>query len=430
MSKSKKMKKAKNLLEVYNNFKVTPLVTREDFSQIYVGRPVKSKIIDDLKDRIENLEIGKYEKYLFMGHRGCGKSTELNRLPLILDDSRFSIVQYSASSVLDINDIDVNDFLLSLALKIYEHGKNNGIRFPKGFNDEFMDFAKNVAHIKEKDKRGRYGVGFSLPDFLIAKIHTESETRDYIRKELGTKISDLIGRINKLVIIIENKLKKKLVIIIDELDKLTRYEQAENFFYKNYQLLAQPNCIIVYTFPISLAFDPYFENVRHSFREDYVLPQPAVMDKNLTSPDETGVGFFKDIVNKRIDTKRRLIDEGVLEYAITSTGKLSEFIRLISDSAIEAYGDGSDKITKKEIDRKLDDLRATYDRTLTKEHIKKLIDIHEKKEAIDETPKNSIARNLLLSLTAVEYENKKGERWQDINLILLPLIDKWKKTLE
>ncbi len=425
-----KFKKAKTLLEVYNNFKVTPLETGEDFRELYVERPVKSKIIEKLKTRIENSKSGEYEKYLFMGHRGCGKSTELNRIPLMLDNGKFSIIQYSVSDVLDINDIDVSDFLLSLALKIYEYGKNNGIRFPKGFNEEFMDFAKNVTHIEEKDKIGKYGVGFSLPDFLIAKIHTESETRDSIRKELGTKISDLISRINRLVILIEDKLKKRLVIIIDELDKLTRYEQAENFFYKNYQLLVQPNCIIIYTFPISLAFDPYFENVRHKFDEDYVLPQPPVMSKDLTSPDETGVGFFKEIVNKRIDREAGLIDDDTLEYAITSTGKLSEFIRLISDSAIEAYGDGSDKITKKEVDRKLNDLRATYDRTLTKEHIKKLIDIHKKKEAIDEKPENSIARNLLLSLTAVEYEDKKGERWQDINLTLLPLIDKWKKTLE
>ena len=49
-----KFKKAKTLLEVYNNFKVTPLETGEDFRELYVERPVKSKIIEKLKTRIEN----------------------------------------------------------------------------------------------------------------------------------------------------------------------------------------------------------------------------------------------------------------------------------------------------------------------------------------------------------------------------------------
>ncbi|PKP54430.1 MAG: hypothetical protein CVT90_01320, partial [Candidatus Altiarchaeales archaeon HGW-Altiarchaeales-3] len=135
------MPAAKNLLEVYNNFKVTPLKTDEDFSQLYVKRPVKSKIIEKLKRRIENSERGKYEKYLFMGHRGCGKSTELNRIHSMLNESKFSIIQYSVNEILDVNDIDISDFLLSIALKIYEHGENNGVRFPKDFDEEFMDFA-------------------------------------------------------------------------------------------------------------------------------------------------------------------------------------------------------------------------------------------------------------------------------------------------
>ena len=139
MSKSKKMKKAKTLLDVYNNFKVTPLETGEDFKKLYVERPIKSKIIEKLKIRIENSESKKYEKYLFIGHRGCGKSTELNRLPLMLDSSKFSIIQYSVKDVIDINDINVNDFLLAMALKIYVHGENNGVRFPKGFKEEFME---------------------------------------------------------------------------------------------------------------------------------------------------------------------------------------------------------------------------------------------------------------------------------------------------
>jgi len=84
------MLKAENLNEAYNNLVVEPLETEEEFRDFYVERPAKAPSpIEELKDRIEILD--RKEKYLFLGFRGSGKSTELNRLLDMIDPGRFLV---------------------------------------------------------------------------------------------------------------------------------------------------------------------------------------------------------------------------------------------------------------------------------------------------------------------------------------------------
>lgn len=82
------MSKARNLIEAYNNFNVEPLKTVEEFADFYVERPEGSPSpIEELNDRIEHATNS--EKYLFLGFRGSGKSTELNRLSRLIDAEKF-----------------------------------------------------------------------------------------------------------------------------------------------------------------------------------------------------------------------------------------------------------------------------------------------------------------------------------------------------
>jgi len=90
------MPKVTNLIEAYNNFVVKPLKTEEELGNFYVGRP-------------ENADAKSAKKYLFLGFRVCGKSTELNRLSRALDKNRFLIVSYSIHDELDVSNFDCRD---------------------------------------------------------------------------------------------------------------------------------------------------------------------------------------------------------------------------------------------------------------------------------------------------------------------------------
>lgn len=417
------MPKATNLIEAYNNFVVEPLKTEEEFKDFYVERPKNAPSpIEELRDRIENADSAK--KYLFLGFRGCGKSTELNRLFKLLDKDKFIIVSYSISE-LDLSDFDFKDFFASMALKIYDTAEIENIELQLDIKEDFRDFMLRITQVSEEDITKFREAGISFSKLIHLKLGSEAKTREYIRKELETKISDLIQRLNWLTTEVETKTAKRIVVIVDDLDKLTRVGQAEDFFYKNYGLLIQPNCFVIYTFPIPLTFNQYYENVRPAFDADILLPQLPVKSKDGKRLNERNINFYKGIVEKRMDLD--LIEEDALEEAIVSTGKTSEFISIMRDAAIKAYRNENEKITKEEVGKALEKLRRTHDRTLTEAHKKRLLEIYDKKEARDDNTSDSTSRDLLFSLTAVEYEDEEG-RWCDINPLLLPLVEKWKKA--
>jgi hypothetical protein len=214
------------------------------------------------------------------------------------------------------------------------------------------------------------------------------------------------------------------VVIVDDLDKMTRGQQSEDFFYKNYGLLLQPECRVVYTFPIPLAFHPFYENVRTNFDSDIVMLQiPAKRRDGGINPET--MGFYCDVITRRMNPN--LLEVGVLEEAIVSTGKLTELVAVMRDASLKALNMERNRISKIDIDSALERLRRTYDRTLTEAHKKKLLEIRQNKEARDEGPDSVIIRELLFSLTAVEYEDELG-RWCEVNPLLEPLAEIWSKA--
>jgi hypothetical protein len=415
------MPRASNLKEAYNNFYIEPLKSDQEFSEFYVERPGISPMTD-LKDRIEIAD--RQEKYLFLGFRGSGKSTELYRLEAALDENRFIVVNYSIRDDLNLSDFDFRDFFVSMALKVYDVALAKGIPLHPDIENDFQDFAKRITNITEDEVARGKKADLSFSKILGFKLSREATTRQILRTELDQKISDLIQRLNWLILDIEDKSGKNLVIIVDDLDKLARGQQSEDFFYKNYQLLIEPSCFVVYTFPIPLAFNPQYENVRHAFTGDVVLLQMPIRKKN-GEPHKEGRKFYRDVISKRTDDK--LLEEGVLEYAIESTGKLTELVEVMREASLNAYRSGQEQIVKKDVATALDKLRMTFDRTLTEAHKKKLLEINGCKEAREEGPDSVLTRELLFSLTAVEYEDDEG-RWCEINPMLLPLVEKWSQS--
>ena len=413
------MPRAKDLNEAYNNFYVEPLKEAQEIENFYVNRPGSVSPMQDLLDRIEL--ASRREKYLFLGFRGSGKSTELYRLEVALDTDRFLVVNYSIRGDLNLSDFDFRDFFVSMALKVYDIARVEGVTLNEDIEKDFQDFTKRITSITEEEVASQSSAGISWSQIIIFKLSREAKTREFVRKELDQKISDLIQRLNWLIVDIEDKSGKKLVIIVDDLDKLARGQQSEDFFYKNYQLLLEPSCFVIYTFPIPLAFHPLYENVRHAFDGDVVLLQMPVKKRN-GELHEAGRGFYQDVISRRIDPD--LLEDGVLDLAVDSTGKLSELVEVMKEASLNAYRKKQKRISKEDVASALDKLRMTFDRTLTQAHKKKLLEINICKEAREEGPDSALTRELLFSLTAVEYEDEEG-RWCEINPMLLPLVGKW-----
>jgi len=161
-------------------------------------------------------------QYLFLGFRSSGKSTELYRLEAALDKNRFLVVNYSIRDDLNLSDFDFRDFFVSMALKVYDIA-----RVEKKIEKDFQDFTRRITSITEEEVTSQSSAGLSWSQIIILKLSREAKTRECLRKELDQKISDLIQRLNWLIVDIEEQSGKELVIIVDDLDKLARGQQSE-----------------------------------------------------------------------------------------------------------------------------------------------------------------------------------------------------------
>lgn len=323
-----------------------------------------------------------------------------------------------------ISDFDFREFFVSMALKIYDASKKEGDYLHPDIEKDFKEFIKNVTKVEEEETTSQASAALSWSQIIMLKLSREVKTREYVRKTLDMMISDLIQRLNWLIFDIEDKLKKNIVVIVDDLDKLSRGQQSEDFFYKNYQLLLQPNCSVIYTFPIPLAFNPQFENVRSYFNGYVVLFRLPVKDLHGDLVREN-MDFYQEVIARRMNLG--LISEGVLQKAIESTGKLSDMVEVMREASLKGHRMKRRQISKEDVDETLEKLRATYDMTLTTAHKRKLIEIHNNKEARDNDPESAIIRDLLFSLTAVEYRDLVG-RFCFVDPLLIPLVEKWSSS--
>jgi len=84
-----------------------------DFSEVRGGQ-----IIEELKDNISFFSPDSPTCSLFTGHIGCGKSTELLRLKLELEQEGFHVVYFESSEDLEMADVDIGEVLLAIARQV------------------------------------------------------------------------------------------------------------------------------------------------------------------------------------------------------------------------------------------------------------------------------------------------------------------------
>ena len=128
---------AKNFIDAYANTNYLRPLKGKEMERFYVNRGFHS----ELKALMGELEAGaktsplNHSKFLFVGHTGCGKSTELYRLANIIEtgadrsnflQENFLPIQYSVSEIVGLYNIEFVDIALSIILGIYREMERLG----------------------------------------------------------------------------------------------------------------------------------------------------------------------------------------------------------------------------------------------------------------------------------------------------------------
>jgi GTPase SAR1 family protein len=106
---------------------------------------------------------------LVIGHRGCGKSTILNRVAEDLQDE-YHIVAFSAADTINMTNVEVVDILLGTYLQVLESvEKKNKLsdRLLQPFKGLMKFFSKEIKEM-------------NILEFISVKFQVESESRDTI----------------------------------------------------------------------------------------------------------------------------------------------------------------------------------------------------------------------------------------------------------
>ncbi len=426
------LKKATQIDDIFNAFTPAPLVAEDDFRDFYVN-------VDRQRDRyISRVEALKQildrenAKIFFAGHRGSGKSTELNRLKNEIREKTF-IVQFSMVEELNIRDINYIDLIMVTMEQIAEQAEAANLLNPESEHLEQIKKwltkitkveAKETGYMAEvkaglKTDRGVLSLVLGLFAEFKAAVKSGSSAKTEYRQRLDRKINILKSYCNILINEVTKNLRinnQNLLIILEDMDKIDP-ARTHDLFYNNSGVLAELNARIIFTISIFTLTTHRLAELSNRF-QDVRLPMIKIYEKGKQKRFKEGIEAIKGIVYQRAELS--LFAEGVVEKLILRCGGvLHDLFKMIVTAGQAAVQNGEDQISMEFADYAFEQLKIRYRGMLTDEDKKgitpemlydKLMEVsrsQSKTFAID-----SILIQLMGSLAVLEYN---GEQWFDVH---------------
>lgn len=408
---------AQNLADALNVFDPGPLEGSQ-LAAFYVDRPMSQ--LNEMRVYLE--DIRSPIKVLFTGHIGSGKSTELNKLSTLLQ-GRFFIVHFSAVQVIAAADLTYVDILLAMALRLFQQATDAKILLRKRrelvgdtlLQDVYRWFTQEIVaeKVSEPIPDTELSASFNLAVFkLEGRISREAPTRRIVRERVEHRLSELLDRMNEVLDEITRNTGKRVLIIVEAIDKLD-LATARELFQDHAISLTTPRAHIIYTFPIALRNMNDFPQIRNNFAQRFILPNIRIDHRDGT-PDGIGRDLLRELVRRRMDLS--LIDAAALDLAVDMSGGLPRtLVLLIRSAAASARSQGLESIALPNMEKAITELRNDYQGVLTPEHY---VTLHRyRKQAL---MNEDAVRDVLHNLSLLEYAN--DERWCDVHPIVEQLL--------
>ncbi len=430
------MVQARTLRDAYNNADPVQPLPAGDVRYVDCT-PVRGNedIVSQMLKKILWSE-SRFTAQLFIGHRGCGKSTELLRLQARLEEAGYIVLYFESDDDLDLNDIEYTDLLLAIAQRLVSDLEIKGIRVRDSLLNEVEAWCNEVFYTEEQRKEvGRElateaELGIGLPKELplvarllarvTAQVKTGRTVKTEIRRKLDSQVSQLIANVNLLLRDIHAKILKKgqqgLVLIVDNLDRIVFRDLGNGrtshtaFYVEHGEQLRDLNCHLIYTVPISLMYSDRATVVQSIFPDCHVLPMIKVCDRE-NRPYQPGLDHLRDMLAARVDLDTLCTPDAVTYLCEASGGHPRDLMFMVRQACVYAPSDVWPRpITLDVIKRAEAQLVATYSRMIPEAHYNLLAHVHMTKQVqADE------AHELMLyNLSVLEYINGTPP-WHDVH---------------
>ncbi len=427
------MKYANRVSEIINAFSPAPL-QMEQMAEFYCEDTMEYRTSDKYNSPIEDIfdicrNSEECSACLLLGHKGCGKSTELNRMAERLVNDGYCVKTIYCSRDSDLLNIVYSDLFILMGEALLQIAEEAGCKIEdkvllkiKNFWDEGIETMASQEVASASAETGMSvetkGILLNLLN-LFAKMKTDlkfnEETRKEYRRKISVRSSEWIDLLKHVASEITRKMEgKRPIIIFEDLDKLNE-EAAWKVFYNYAAVLSGMMFPVIYTFPIALSYD-----VRFSAMESYFEIKTLPMIKIETienKPFQKGIDVIREIVEKRADLA--LFETSVLERLIQYTGgSLRDLFHVINASAKRAERRDSEIITMEDAEHALEELKTSLTRRIEEKNYQFLLNIYnENKERIED---KEMLLKMLQASVVLEYN---GKRWHNVH----PLVVKFLK---
>jgi hypothetical protein len=400
------------------------------------GNPT-NRLIRQIKNNKE-----KNFKILLAGFKGCGKSTELLRLKLELEND-FIIDIFSVREKLDPNNFSISELLIAITtdLLIFVHKNHDSIQLSKELMTKLENWSEKTLKEKvsynyaERQIGAGVNVNAGLGKILnfFAKLSFDFQSgrkfTEITSIETEKTLSDLILHCNLIVEEIKKQLdtikKSNIIIIVEDLEKV-HLDITEKLFFNYSRQLTSIACGFIYTFPISLVFNPMYNIIIQEFDGHQVLPMIKVHDKEWKDY-QPGVRTILNIIDRRIDKTRNLIPPELLKNFIRmSSGSLRDLFRMLNLAAANALDYKKERIEEIDYKYSVDQLKNDFYNTISyneknqmtpQDYYELLVKCHKDKEKKPMNDRGML--DLRHNMCVLGYNS---ESWYDVHTVVKEIL--------
>ncbi len=391
-----------------------------------------------------------YLCFLFTGHIGCGKSSELEQLRYALDhpeppNARYFPILLNVSDYLDDYDTDVTDLLLAIVAEL-------AATLREGVSVELEDnyFVKHFNEVKKlfmgevEINKGELSLGIAKIE--IQRLKKDPTARQKVRETLAPQMSTMLHEINTVFDKARLELKKikvksgeqpytDFVLILDNLEKIRGFankeeglESQRELFLERAPQLVGMGAHVIYTVPLQLVRSAEGPQLGQRYdSKPFVLPMVKVIERGTRNPFLPGVDCMRRLLQRRLGdlTLEEVFEKDSLDFLLTYSGGHTRHLMIFVQNAC-VYADDI-PIPLKAAHRAIQQTVRTYSTAISEAHWEKLVRLD---RSADQMIPGGDADylSMLENLSVLEYINGSGddpfalaEPWYGVNPIVREL---------
>lgn len=426
------MKKATTINELVNNLNPNDFLKPED-RDVYV--PIYDDTLKVLRDMVVHDRV-ESQTFFVAGQSGTGKTTALNFFGTDALKEHYHIKYINMRKYLEIDDVDIIDFLLAFAFALVKETPLEKKYYKqleeiqKKHEGELVESVeKEITRETEMGSKANVSIGGGFLNFIkggaefFTKIQKDRVYRHKAREVFNFKKPFLYKLINDLLDDYEKEVTqgKKLLVIIDDLDKLKEVRHIRSIFIENRYYIFSLKCKKIISIPTYLTKEPEISHCSQYPIRQFILrlhdnPFDEKKSTEVKVKYEPNWKVLRDVIRLRIEEGHSLIDDDALEKAIKySGGIIRQLITIVHQAAVNVRVTKGKKISKHDVDVGIELLKNGMAGTIASSHkIAMLNGVREKNIPVSGKAEDFI--ELLHANNVLIYVN--GVPWYEVNPII------------